>query len=59
MDLLQYRKAIVAVLSPIITGLILKFFSLLGLEFTTDVSNAIVVILTGTLVYLVPNKAAN
>lgn len=52
----QYNKALVAIIAPIVIALVMKLFSLIGVEFTADISNAIVVLLTGVFVYLIPNK---
>lgn len=54
-NLLPYSKAIVAVVAPLATALVLKLFTLVGVEFTADVSNAVIVLLTGFFVWLIPN----
>lgn len=55
-DALKYSKAIVAIVAPVVTALLLRVLTTLGIEMTPDIQNSIIVLLTGFFVYLIPNK---
>ena len=57
-NILVYAKAITAIVAPIVTALLLKVLTSLGIEMTPDIQNSIIVLLTGVFVYLIPNKEA-
>lgn len=57
-NVLQYSKAIVAIVAPIVTALLLRLLNTLGIEMTVEIQNAIIVLLTGFFVWLIPNKQA-
>lgn len=54
-NVLQYSKAIVAIVAPVVTALLLKLLTTLGIEMTADIQNAIILLLTGFFVWLIPN----
>lgn len=51
-----FDKAIAGVLMPAITTAVLNAVSMFGISGTMTVKDAIVSLLTGLVVYLVPNK---
>lgn len=55
---LVYAKAITAIVAPIVTSLLLRLLTTLGVDMTPEIQDAIVLILTGFFVYLIPNKKA-
>lgn len=54
----QYNKALAAIIAPIIIALAMRLFNAIGVEFTADVANAIVILVTGLAVWAIPNKQA-
>jgi hypothetical protein len=57
-NVLVYSKAITAIVAPVVTALLFRVFAFLGIEITADIQNAVILLLTGFFVYLIPNRKA-